>query len=86
MSIRGWVMEKLRVPPLLQRVKLDAETCGVDFSIRTSPRYTVVTVEGQELFFDRETGRYDGFGGMQLDPTSCRRAGDFGSSPPGVRD
>lgn len=81
MSIRGWLMERLGVPPLIQRIALDAETCGVNISIRTSPRYTVVTVEGRELFFDRETGRYDGFGGMQLDATSCKRAAGFGSSP-----
>ena len=40
-----------------------------------------LTVDGRELFFERETGRYDGFGGMQIDAASCKRAGDFGSSP-----
>ena len=66
---------------MVQRVELDAETCGVNLSIRTSPRYTILTIDGRELFFERETGRYDGFGGMQLDAASCRRDGDYGSSP-----
>ena len=81
MYVLGWVWERLKVPPMVERVDLDAETCGVNLSIRTSPRYTILTIDGRELFFERETGRYDGFGGMQFDAASCRRAGDFGSSP-----
>jgi len=81
MSILGSIMNRLGVPPMVERVELDAETCGVNLSVRTSPRYTILTIDGHELFFERETGRYDGFGGMQLDAASCTRAAGYGSSP-----
>ncbi|MCH8816060.1 MAG: hypothetical protein IH957_13410 [Chloroflexi bacterium] len=52
MYVLGWVWERLKVPPMVERVDLDAETCGVNLSIRTSPRYTILTIDGRELFFE----------------------------------
>lgn len=52
------------------------DASGQLIEIRTSPRYTVLSVGGAEYFFDRESGRFDGIGGMSLDdgvaPTYCR--------------
>lgn len=44
----------------------DGET-GQIISITTSRFYTKLTVGSKEFFFNRESGRYDGFGSMSPD-------------------
>ena len=42
----------------------DGET-GQVIEIKTSPFYTKLIVGNKEFFFNRESGKYDGFGGME---------------------
>lgn len=35
-------------------------------TLRTTPRYTILSVRGKELFFLRESGRFDGTGALSL--------------------
>ncbi len=58
----GWLVERLRLAPMVERMDKDIE--GHHVTIRTSTRYTIVTFDGLELFFLRENGEYDGFGRM----------------------
>ena len=42
--------------------------------VKTSSRYTILILDGVEYFFLRESGRFDGIGGMSLDSrlSDCR--------------
>lgn len=61
-------LQKIRFPGLIRPVEYhDPETGVLTFSVKTSPRYTVITVNGQEYYFLRENGRFDGTGAMSLD-------------------
>ena len=65
----GHLIDALRMPGLIQAGDY---TCGFNnqrMSVRISPRYTVVTINGVEFFFLRESGRFDGTGMMSLSPT-----------------
>lgn len=33
-------------------------------AVRVSPYYTIFTVNGVEFFFDRDSGKFDGYGAM----------------------
>jgi hypothetical protein len=48
----GWVKEGDYVSP----------SFGTTVSVRVSPLYTRVSIDGTEVFFDRVTGRIDGIG------------------------
>ena len=64
MSLRGLVIEELGLPGLVSRVER-RQLGGHWVGVRTSSRYTIIEVDGFELFFIRETGRFDGCGGMR---------------------
>lgn len=64
MYMIGWLWEKLGVPPVVERMKIGADKIGFDVSIRTSKRYTIIKIDGVELFFNRENGAYDGYAAM----------------------
>ncbi len=70
--IIGWLWEKLGVPPMVKRMEIGADKIGHDVSIRTSSRYTIIKIDGVELFFNRESGAYDGYGAMQVGE-NCQR-------------
>jgi hypothetical protein len=76
MYVLGRILEWLGLPGLVRPFLYRDESGGV-VSIRTSPRYTILSIDGKEYFFVRETGKFDGIGAMQLDPdaqpnTDCR--------------
>lgn len=50
-------------PPLVSEVDLMER--GVKLKISTSEFYTKLTVDGVEFFFNRESGKYDGWGAME---------------------
>ena len=54
------LMHWLRLPGLVQSILIRDD--GFTLSIRTSPYYTIVEVNGVNLYFNRDTGRYDGGG------------------------
>ena len=58
----GRIVEKLGLPPMVQR--MEEVVRGKAIKIRTSSNYTIITIDGLELFFDRESGKYDGWGEM----------------------
>ena len=62
----GWLWEKLSVPPMVERVEISADKIGCYVKIRTSKRYTVIQIDGVELFFNRESGAYDGYGSIRV--------------------
>lgn len=62
--ILGHLIHNLRIPGLIKPFQYRDPNDGSIISIRTSPRYTILTVGGKELFFIRETGKFDGTGAM----------------------
>ncbi len=63
----GRILQWLRIPGFVRPFKYRDETGDMELGVRTSPRYTVVSINGKELFFRRETGTFDGSGAMSLD-------------------
>lgn len=67
----GKLLELLRAPGFVRPFRHYDGAAGQVISLRTSPRYTILTVGDKEFFFIRETGKYDGFGALPLeDPPS----------------
>jgi hypothetical protein len=64
----GWLIQKLRIPGLVKPFAYSSE--GLTVSVRTSPRYTILTVNGRDLYFIRETGKLDGSGMASDDPVA----------------
>lgn len=66
----GKLLQLVRAPGFVRPVEYTDPNTGQRVTVRTSPRYTVVTLDSLELYFDRESGRFDGAGMMSLgDPT-----------------
>lgn len=64
----GRLFEWLRVPGLIRPIDHTDPVTGQRVRVRTSPRYTIITVgDSLELYFNRESGRFDGGGAMSLD-------------------
>ena len=59
----GWLLNLLRAPGFVRPVEYVAG--GVSLTVKTTPRYTILVVNGVEFFFVRESGRFDGYGVMQ---------------------
>ena len=64
----GHLIDLLRMPGFIQSGTYNSGFSAQQISVRTSPRYTIVTVNGVEFFFLRESGRFDGTGTMSLNP------------------
>lgn len=62
----GRFFQWLRLPGLVQPFAYVDAATGQQIKIRTSPRYTVLSVGSKEFFFCRETGAFDGTGAMSL--------------------
>ena len=67
-------MQWVRLPGIVQPGRYRSEMHSQGLEVRTSPRYTILVVNGVEYFFLRESGRFDGIGGMSVDPklSDCR--------------
>jgi hypothetical protein len=63
----GQLMQWLGLPGLVSPFRYRDDAAGLDVSVRTSPRYTILTVNGTEFFFWRENGHFDGVGMMSLE-------------------
>jgi len=55
----------LNIPGFVQPISLWNENVG-RIKIETSQYYTILTVGGTEYFFERVSGKYDGWGGMVI--------------------
>ena len=63
----GHLIHAIGIPGFIQAGEYTSRFSGQQLHVRTSPRYTIVTAAGVEFFFLRESGRFDGTGGMSLD-------------------
>lgn len=72
----GKVLHFFKAPGFIQPFRYYDGQAGKVISVRTSPRYTILTVGGQEFFFNRESGRFDGTGAMAVEDaqpiTGCK--------------
>lgn len=60
----GSIFQALRLPGLVRPFEYVNDETGERVSIRTSSRYTTLTIGRREYYFDRETGKWDGTGTM----------------------
>lgn len=70
----GRIMQWVRMPGIVQPGKYRSTLHDQAMEVKTSPRYTILIVNGVEYFFLRESGRFDGTGAMSVSPTlsDCR--------------
>src|SRR5262245_8817789 len=76
----GKLLNTFRVPGFVRAGRYKSRL-GDRIRVRVSPLFTVITVRGLNLFFDRLTGRVDGVGLSQARYTP---AGTPGSDPHAV--
>lgn len=67
LTMLGRLLHWLRVPGFVQPFEYRGESSGQMVSVRISPRYTILSIDGKEFFFRRETGAFDGTGAMSVD-------------------
>ena len=58
----GRFLNWLGVPGFIQPLEMDDLVTGWHLSIRVSPLFTVISVEGREFYFYRRNGKFDGTG------------------------
>lgn len=62
----GKLLQKLGAPGFVRPIDYSDPVTGQRIKIRTSPLYTILSVDAKEFFFLRETGKFDGTGAMSL--------------------
>ena len=80
--LRAQFLHRLHAPGLIRPFQYEDPTTGQRVSVRTSPYYTILHVDGTDFRFNRESGRFDRTGRMAAnccgDPdlavTRCRAA------------
>ena len=72
--MRAKILEWLGFPGLIKPFEYEDWEQSLKVSLETSPRYTILSINGRRLYFLRESGRFDGTGEMSLDDaTSVNR-------------
>lgn len=61
----GRIWQWVRLPGLVRPMSYEGD--GMSLQIKTSPQYTVLTVNGTDFFFRRANGKLDGTGAMFAD-------------------
>ena len=67
----GRLMQRLRVPGVVRPFEYNDPDRGERISLRTSTRYSILTIGSKELYFERTSGRFDGTGAMALDDAAA---------------
>lgn len=57
-----WLLNVLRIPGFVAPGSYDARTTQARIEVRLGRFYTIITVNGLDIYFDRLTGRIDGIG------------------------
>lgn len=65
-NLAGRLVEWLRLPGFLRPLSLHDPATGLHLTVRTSERYTVVSVDGRDYYFNRASGSLDGTGSGAL--------------------
>lgn len=61
--VRLWAGRALRgLPGFVREIELEDEATGQHLSVRVSPFFTRISMNGRDFYFDRFTGRFDGTG------------------------
>lgn len=63
----GKILQWFRAPGFVRPFQYRDPDTGEVIAVRTSPRYTILSLGGKEFFFLRESGKFDGVGAMSLD-------------------
>ena len=60
--VLGTVLNRLRCPGFVRPLEIDDPVTRDTFTVRCSPVYTIITLNGRDYYFDRLTGKFDGTG------------------------
>jgi|SRR5579859_1641800 len=64
-SFLGNTLNLLRIPGLVRKCEYKTSVCDATVSVRTRDLFTVITVNGLDIYFHRLTGAIDGVGFSQ---------------------
>jgi hypothetical protein len=64
-SFLGNTFNLLRIPGLVRKCEYKASVCDATVSVRTRDLFTIITVNGLDIYFHRLTGKIDGVGFSQ---------------------
>ena len=66
----GRFLQLFRAPGFVRPFDYEDPMTGEHVKVKTSPRYTILTVGCREYFFLRESGKFDGTGAMSVGDAS----------------
>lgn len=82
-SFLGETLNLLGLPGFVRKCDYQARVCDATVSIRTRDLFTVITVNGLDIYFHRLTGKIDGVG---FNPNAdCSLNPSQGSERPALR-
>src|SRR6266436_7995692 len=73
----GRVLNLAGLPAPLRQCEYNASVCKAHVSVRLGPLFTIVSINGLDVYFHRLTGKIDGVGFNQV--FDCREAAVEGS-------
>ena len=59
----GWTLNLAGFPGFIRPCKYESGLFGETIKVRLSSRYTIINVNGLDIYFERISGRIDGVGG-----------------------
>lgn len=65
MGMKAWIgrtMNTLGVPAMIHDCDYESEELGTKIKVKRGDRFTLLTVNGVDVYFDRITGKIDGVG------------------------
>ncbi len=70
----GRIFQALKLPGFVRPFEYVNDETGERVALRTSSRYSVLTIGRREFYFDRETGKWDGTGTMSPTDSEITRS------------
>jgi hypothetical protein len=58
----GRLLNVSGVPGLVQPTAIEDSVAGLELSVKTTPLFTILSVNGRDFYFQRKSGRFDGTG------------------------
>ena len=61
-ALVGKVLNRVGIAGAVRDCEIDDDVSGNKLQIHSSPRFTRISINGRDFYFDRLTGRFDGTG------------------------
>ena len=82
--LAGRLLNELGLPGFVRECQYEAGICKARICVRQTDAYTIINVNGLDVYFRRLTGQIDGVGFSPIShctPGSVQQSTDFGDEP-----